>query len=459
MELVVLTMFRGAFVFYFLWVTAGTQEIGCVNSALLMAIEGRTLRKSEVVRRSIAWAELVFPAWFVFLACCLVSVPCQGQENQPADKPSSNTASQQATEKTAGQNSQPPTAEEQEQQPKKKKKSGGRGAFVVAPLPISSPAIGSGIVPVLGYIFPFSTKDKISPPSTIGVAGLVTNNGSRGFAVGGQLFVKDNAYEITSGFARGNVDYSIYGNGVASGLKLPLQQTGHAFFGEVLRRVGWKLFVGPRFITGSSFVTVKPNDVMNFPIPPGVGLHTTLTSIGARLTRDTRPNHFYPTGGTFFTFTSDFFSQALGSKYSFQSFRTEFDKYWSVSKAQVLAYDAYFCATSGAPPFYGNCIYGTSNELRGYTAGRYFTRDSLATQLEYRLVLPKKFGLVAFGGLGSTIPGGSQLLQRVQTSHFLPAGGGGLRFELSKKYHVNLRADIAQGRDGHTFAMGVGEAF
>ncbi len=424
-----------------------------------MAIEGRTLGKSEVVRRSIPLAGRFFSVWFVCVACFSASAACLGQESQPVDKPSASTASQQTAAKTVGQNSQSPTAEEPKQESKKKKKLGGRGAFVVAPLPISSPAIGSGIVPVLGYIFPFSTKDKVSPPSTIGVAGLVTNNGSRGFVVGGQLFLKENTYEITSGFARGNVDYDIYGNGIASGLKLPLQQTGQAFLGEVLRRIGWKFFVGPRFITGNSFVTVRPNDVMNFPIPPGIGLHTNLTSIGARLTRDTRPNHFYPISGTFFTLTSDFFSQALGSKYSFQSYRTEFDKYWSVSKAQVLAYDAYFCATGGQPPFYGNCIYGTSNELRGYTAGHYFTRYSLATQLEYRLVLPKRFGLVAFGGLGGTIPGGSQLLQRVQTSHFLPAGGGGLRFELSKKYHVNLRADIAQGVDGHTFGMGVGEAF
>lgn len=74
-------------------------------------------------------------------------------------------------------------------------------------------------------------------------------------------------------------------------------------------------------------------------------------------------------------------------------------------------------------------------------------------------VLGYIFRLVAFGGVGGTIPAGSQLLQRVQTGHFLPSGGGGLRFELSKKYRVNLRADIAQGRDGHTFGMGVGEAF
>jgi outer membrane protein assembly factor BamA len=212
-------------------------------------------------------------------------------------------------------------------------------------------------------------------------------------------------------------------------------------------------------MSGNSFITVRPNNVLNFPIPPDVGLHTTLRSVGARLTRDTRPNHFYPVSGTFFTFTSDFFSQDLGSKYSFQSYRSQFDKYWSLGKKQVFAYDADFCGTAGKPPFYGNCIYGTNNELRGYTAGRYFTRYTLATQLEYRLVLPKRFGLVVFGGLGGVIPGGSQLTQRVQNSHFLPSGGGGLRFELSKKYHVNLRADIAQGRDGHTFGMGVGEAF
>jgi outer membrane protein assembly factor BamA len=312
---------------------------------------------------------------------------------------------------------------------------------------------------VLGYIFPFSTKDKVSPPSTIGAAGLVTDNGSRGFAVGGQLFFKENTYELTTGYVHGNVNYNIYGTGVASNDKLPLVQTGQAFFAEFLRRVGWKVFVGPRFITGHSIVTVVPNSGSIVPIPPEVGLHDTLTSIGARVTRDTRPNHFYPLGGTFFTFTSDFFSEGLGSKYTFQSYRSEFDKYWSLNDKQVLAYDAYFCGTGGAPPFYGNCIYGTSNELRGYTAGKYFTRYSLATQLEYRLVLPKRFGLVVFGGLGGVIPGGNQPLQLLESSRFLPSGGGGLRFELSKKYHVNLRADIAQGRDGHTFGMGVGEAF
>jgi hypothetical protein len=79
-----------------------------------------------------------------------------------------------------------------------------------------------------------------------------------------------------------------------------------------------------------------------------------------------------------------------------------------------------------------------------------------ATQLEYRLVLPWKFGLVGFGGLGAVAPGGNQLLR---ANKLLPAGGTGIRYMLSKKYHVNLRTDFAWGKDNFTWGVGVGEAF
>jgi hypothetical protein len=314
-------------------------------------------------------------------------------------------------------------------------------------------------VPVLGYIFPLSMKDKDSPPSVVGAAGLITNNGSGGFALGGDLYLKHATYRLKAGFAHGDIDYNIYGTGRASDIKLPLQQTGEAFFAEFLRVIGWRFYLGPRFFTGHSIVTLNPTSVTAVPIPPGVGLHTTLRALGVALTRDTTTNRFYPTNGSFFNFSSDLFSQDLGSKYSFQAYSATFDDYTSLSKNQVVAYNAFFCATGGQPPFYGNCIYGTNNELRGYVAGRYFTRYSLATQAEYRLVLPKRFGIVVFGGVGGVIPGGNQLLQRAQSSHFLPAGGGGLRFQGSKAYHVNLRADLAQGVNDHTFSLGVGEAF
>ncbi len=331
------------------------------------------------------------------------------------------------------------------------------GSFIVAPLPISSPALGSGIVPVLAYIFPLNKSDMSSPPSVVGGAGLITDNGTRGFAVVGELYLHENTYRTTGAFVRGNLNYDLYGLGAgASQLKLPLNQTGQAVFAELLRRVGWKFFLGPRFLWGSSLITVRTVNSSAAPEPPDLGLHTTLTAMGFRLMRDTRPNRFFPTEGTLFDFTSDFFSQGLGSKYSFQSYKFTFNKYWSVTKQQVLAYNGFACITGGQPPFYGNCIYGTNNELRGYVAGRYLDRYMVATQLEYRLALPKRFGVVAFGGLGEVAPGGNQPFKNTK---FLPSGGGGIRFELSKKYHVNLRVDVAQGTDGHTWSMGVGEAF
>jgi hypothetical protein len=349
------------------------------------------------------------------------------------------------------------TPDEKKDEEKEKRPS--RGSFVVAPLPTSSSALGTGVIPVLGYIFPFSESDKVSPPSTIGAAGLFTNNGSRGFALGGQLFFKENTYQVTTGYAHGNLDYNIYGPGILTGteLKLPLKQTGQAFFGEVLRRLWWQFFLGPRFFDGNSDITLNASNIGPIALPPNLGIHTTLRSIGFHLKRDTRPNHFYPTAGTLTDFASDFFTQSIGSKYSFQSYKLTFNKYQSLTKNQVLAFGSYFCGVGGQPPFYGNCIYGAQNQLRGYTAGRYFDRYMMASQLEYRLALPWRLGLVAFGGIGGVIPGADQFL--IRNSYFLPSAGGGLRFELSKKYHVNLRADLGYGKDGHTFGLGVGEAF
>jgi hypothetical protein len=366
-------------------------------------------------------------------------------------------SSQEVTLKTVDQSGQSTASPPPEAQPKEKEKHRRRGSFVIAPIPLSSPAIGSGAMLALGYIFPFSKTDKLSPPSVIGAAGLFTNNDTRGFALGGQFYLKQNTYKVTAGFGRGNVNYDLYGSGDSAGLKLPLKQTGQLLRGEFLRRVGWNFFLGPRFSTGSSTLTLRPTSSDTPPPPPDLGLNTTLTAIGATLTRDTSLNRFYPTSGTFFTFKSDFFSQTLGSKYSFQSYVATFAKYWGLRKNQVLAYDAYFCATGGNPPFYGNCIYGATNQLRGYVAGKYFDRYMVTTQMEYRLSLPMRFGVVAFGGIGEAIPGGDQLLFR--DNNLLPSGGGGLRFQLSKQYHVNLRADIAVGNDGHTFSLGMGEAF
>ena len=392
----------------------------------------------------------------VIAGACVCSGQAEGYSiaesqtlQETAQQPSAS-ASPQAT---------PTQSPDKKAKKEKKKKKPGTGSFVIAPQPLVSPALGAGIVPIAAYITPIPKTDKAISPSVIGAGGLITNNGSRAFAVGADLYLKQARYEVETGYGHGNLDYNLYGVGFANGnagFKLPLEQSGDVYFLKVLRRIGWDTYVGGRFINGVSFITIKQTSGGQLPpIPPDVGLHTNLRALGVEISRDSRKNRFYPLQGSLLTFTGDFFGQNLGSKYSFQSYKFTYNKYLSLSKKQVLAYNGFWCGTGGSPPFYGNCIYGTNSELRGYTAGRYLDRYMFATQLEYRLELPWRFGVVGFAGVGAVAPGGVDF----RTNQWLPAGGTGLRYMLSKEYHVNLRTDFAWGKDNFTWAVGVGEAF
>jgi hypothetical protein len=224
------------------------------------------------------------------------------QQGDPRDKPISPFR----TTDTPGANPKPSAKDKQSADRKPQTR-----AFVIAPqLPISSPALGSGVVPVFAYIFPTGTAGKASPASLLGAVGLVTDNGSRAIALGGELYLKQNTYRTTAVYARGNLNYDLFGLGSGdSQPKLPLEQAGQLVFGEFLRRTWWKLFLGPRFLWGSSLITVRPNTLGAVPLPPDLGFHTTLTPLGFRASHDTRPNRFYPTEGTFLDLTADFFSR------------------------------------------------------------------------------------------------------------------------------------------------------
>ena len=79
---------------------------------------------------------------------------------------------------------------------------------------------------------------------------MITDDGSRGFGLYGDLYIKEDRYKVTGPYGHGNIDYSLYGMGTAAddaGLKLPLDQTGQIFRAEFLRVIKWKIFVGGAF--------------------------------------------------------------------------------------------------------------------------------------------------------------------------------------------------------------------
>ena len=209
--------------------------------------------------------------------CLFLAYACEATYLCPAQSPAalgsfppslSFLAEQQAAPASAQQsNSNPSSANTSQQTPekkekkKKKKKKESNGSFVIAPLPIVSPAIGSGLIPIIGYITPVPQKEREETPSVVGAGGLITNNGSRAFFLGTDLYFNQERYEVEAVYAHGSLDYSLYGPGFVNGgadFKLPLEQSGQAFFIKGLRLIRWKTYVGGRFSTGTSFITVKP---------------------------------------------------------------------------------------------------------------------------------------------------------------------------------------------------------
>ena len=373
------------------------------------------------------------------------------QESAAASTPTPTpTPQSEAKAETPAPTSQDPTTGK----PEKPK----RGTFIIAPIPISSPAVGSGLVVVVGYVFNFNQEDKLSPPSTVGMVGAFTNSGTRGGVLGGKLYFSENKYQTTFVLAKGRVNFDFYGIGRipgTDGIKVPLKAGGTIFFGEFMRNVWKDVFVGPRFqyrkLTASLDGLQTPG---GFEIPT-IDLKSTTAALGLHVQRDKRNSSFYPTKGSLFDFTADFFDEGVGSRREYQNYKVSYNGYHTVGKGQVLAYRASSCSSNGNVPFYDLCLYGTSSDLRGYTAGEFQHRKMFATQAEYRRELPKRFGVVAFGGIG----GIARRYSEFRSDALLPAVGFGLRFNLDKKNHINYRIDYGIGRGGHTLSIGVGEAF
>jgi hypothetical protein len=338
--------------------------------------------------------------------------------------------------------------------PKKEK----RGSFIIAPIPISSPAFGSGLLLIGAYVFKLNENDKESPPSWLGGAGVFTNNGTRALALGGRLYLKENKYQTTFAVAKGNANVEFFGIGRIPGraaVSVPLQMSGTILFLEGMRNIGSKVFIGPRFQYRRLSASIDgPPRPGGFEVP-AIDIKSTSSAVGVHVQRDRRDSTFYPSKGSLFDFTGDFFDQAWGSRREYQTYKIAYNGFREIATRQVLAYRVMACSANGSVPFYDLCLFGYNSDLRGYTTGQFQNRRMFATQAEYRLEWRKRLGFAAFGGVG----GVERTWGEFRTDQLLPAGGVGLRFNLDKKNHINYRIDVAFGREGRTLSIGVGEAF
>jgi Omp85 superfamily domain len=419
-----------------------------------MSLQTNTVRLQRIKRTVF---DRVISAVTIALITISPCTPALGQRPGPIPSGSDQQTNHDsvATDSTKQQATKGPDQDDDKTKDDKPEK---RGSFVIAPIPISSPAFGSGLLLITAYVFKMNEQDKVSPPSWVGASGAFTNNGSRGLALGGRLYLKENKYQTTLAVIKGRANLDFFGIGRIPGrapVTVPLSMDGSIFFGELLRNLGRNVFIGPRYqfrkLAAAIDGIVPPG---GFEVPD-LDRKSNSAALGFHLQRDRRDSTFYPRKGTLIDFTADFFDQVWGSRREYQTYKVAYNGFNELSPRQILAYRAMTCSANGSVPFYDLCLFGFNNDLRGYATGEFQNRRMFAAQSEYRLELPKRLGLAAFAGVG----GVARRWTEFRSDQLLPAAGVGLRFKLDKKNHINYRIDFAFGREGRTISIGIGEAF
>jgi len=315
------------------------------------------------------------------------------------------------------------------------------------------------------YLFPMSRSDTISPPSTLMLVGLYSTNKSYVFGLPAALFFAEDKYRITAAvFAtRMNLDftYDLEGNDI----KLVYSELRAVYAAEFSRAIAQNLFLGLmysgiqtryKFDQGSD----AENDFSRELFELLEIQDNFVSSIGLKASFDSRDYIYYPQKGVYAVLRSMVFAKWLGSSNDYTNFIYTLRYYHLLKQKHILATQLSGGHSLGDVPFAGYQTYGMRNTLRGYPAGKYRGKHMIGIQAEYRWNFYKRWGAVAFGGVGSVWGGGNREEEEIYEKEFLPSVGAGLRFMLSSEKKINMRLDYAWGVNGNEGVyLGIMEAF
>lgn len=328
--------------------------------------------------------------------------------------------------------------------------------LLIVPIPQANPTLGTGLT-LVGVLF--YNPNESREPWVTGAGAMFTSNGSKALGLVHKMSLDHDRFQIVgfAGYANINIDF--YGIGPNAGERdrsIEIKEKGYLGLLQGQMRLAKDFYVGARYMYLDLNSSVNRDDPL-FPEAeiPTLELESKLSALGPVVSFDSRDSSFYPKHGAYLTAAWMFSSDDLGSDFSYDKFTLSANIYALLSPTTVVAGHVGLCGVSRGGPFYDLCLYGASNDLRGYETGRYRDRASWAAQVELRQRLFGKFGGALFVGAGGIAPD----LGHLDEGKFLPAVGFGLRYTASKATGTNLRVDYAIGKDSNALYVSIGEAF
>lgn len=331
--------------------------------------------------------------------------------------------------------------------------------LLIAPIPMSNPALGTGAA--LAAVLYYNPNHSPDPwVSAVAIGYTSTKTWAAGFS---HTMALDNDRFRIAGYGDARLNYYGIGSDAGeAGTSVKLRDRGFSTYLDGQVRLFDKgllshLHIGLRisYLRVRSTIDLPPLGDRELEIPP-FELRSGVASLGPSFTFDTRDKPFNPRKGVYVTGTWMMGQDFLGSDYTHRKFEFLSNGYFPLGKGTVLGVRKTLCAVKGDAPYYDLCMFGRNGDLRGYEAGRYRDGATWALQAEVRQKVSGKLGMVGFFGVGGLAASSADIWKH---SYVLLSGGYGLRYLASKANNVNLRLDMAWGRDGPTAYFGIGEAF
>ena len=341
----------------------------------------------------------------------------------------------------------------------RKRKDAYPAKMVLAPILAYSPETNWGVGVGVKFLFKFPKSGPETRTSNLPMTVQYTLNNQFIINSGYTIFFNQEKFTL-----RGNIGYSQFprwfygiGNNTPESAKELYSYSMFLFEPLLLRRVVGKLFIGGglRF---SSVWDVGLSEKSQLPANPVSGyLGSRSVGLETAITYDTRDNVLNATRGMLVEFTYGRYGRSLGGTHVFDLTRFDIRQYVKLFRHRydVLAFQLFGYFSSGDVPLTELAALGGKELMRGYYQGRYVSNNLIAGQVEYRMPLGERFGIVGFAGMGQVAGTWGEF----SLNAFKPSFGLGLRFKIVKAENLNLRFDYGFGQGTSNYYFNVAEAF
>ncbi|MGI9342346.1 MAG: BamA/TamA family outer membrane protein [Gammaproteobacteria bacterium] len=322
--------------------------------------------------------------------------------------------------------------------------------FVVVPLPLSNPTLGTGLVLGGAYFYSQTPEQKkLQPASMTGAAGMYTSNESYAFGVFQQNYWGGDTWRFAGALGYADIKLDLLRPDAAGGVDIDWNVRGTFLQAKLSRRIVGDWYLGVRgryFDNEQQFAGTIQGD-------PGFKYDFQLVTagLGLNLEFDSRDLPTNPSTGRKFELTSLRNDEVFGSDDEYETYTGKFLSYHPLIEKLVLAWELRACYQSGDVPLWDAC----KVHLRGFPMQQYLGKTSASAQAEGRWTPWKTIGFVAFTGAGMSDRNYTDLRE----DDLIPSYGVGFRWMVLKSQRINLRIDYARSDDEDAWYLAVGEAF